>query len=269
MAGDNFGLVICNEEYEPRMKEVMPGATLDNLPTVKPDRQKMVTRIGKKFFYNFDLMGPLSQNNFDCSKTEIRDLYENIDDIEFAVKIFVKDLKGEVEKVIGKGGSINTLLVYFLGHGCRVQSKDCLLGVNGRPYPVNSMLEHLITLKFDKLILILDCCRNNIDLKTFHPDYTKDIQAQLDHVDTMRLSYDKVTRIYSAQEGHTSTDKAGATFADALDQLLTTHTESVDEEKLQQLINEKWAKLQREQFMNRRYKCQVMCPSHLYYQKFP
>ena len=99
MAGFDFGLVICNEEYEPRMKEVMPGAALNNLPTVKPDRQKMVARLGKGFSYNFDLMGAFSDNDFDCSKTEIDEKYENIDDIEFAVKIFVKDLKGQVERV--------------------------------------------------------------------------------------------------------------------------------------------------------------------------
>ena len=269
MAGFDFGLVICNEEYEPRMKEVMPGATLDNLPTVKPDRQKMVARLGKKFFYNFDLMGPLSQNNFDCSKTEIRDLYENIDDIEFAVKIFVKDLKGEVEKVIGKGGSINTLLVYFLGHGCRVQSKDCLLGVNGRPYPVNSMLEHLITLKFDKLILILDCCRNNMELQLFHSNNTEEIKAKLDLVDKTPISFDKITRIYSAQEGHKATDMAGATFADVLDELLSANPEGVDEDKLQRILNEKWGRLQREKNMKGWYECQVKPATCSHIQKFP
>ena len=269
MAGFDFGLVICNEEYEPRMKEVMPGATLDNLPTVKPDRQKIVSRLGKTFFYNFDLMGPLSQNNFDCSKIEISEFYENIDDIELAVKIFVKDLKGKVEKEKGKGGSINNLLFYFLGHGCTIQGKDCLLGVNGHPYPVNSLLEHLITLKFNKLILILDCCRNNMELQLFHSNNTEEIKAKLDLVDKTPISFDKITRIYSAQEGHKATDKAGATFADVLDELLSANPEGVDEDKLQRILNEKWGRLQREKNMKGWYECQVKPATCSHIQKFP
>ena len=251
------------------MKEVMPGATLDNLPTVKPDRQKMVARLGKGFSYSFDLMGAISKNDFDCSKTEIDENYENIDDLDFAVKIFVKNLKGQVDKVTGKGGSIDNLLFYFLGHGCTIQGKDCLLGVNGYPYPVNSLLEQLITLKFNKLIMVLDCCRNNIGLPTFHTDNTEEIQAQLNLVDSMPLSYDKVTRIYSAQAGHKATDMAGATFADALDELLCANPEGVDEDKLQRILNGKWGRLQRGQNMKGRYECQVKPATRSHIQKFP
>lgn len=78
-------------------------------------------------------MGPLKLNNFDRSKTEISDYYENIDDLNFALEVVAKDLKGYVEKQSRKGGSIGNLLVYFLGHGCRVDGKDCLLGVDGYP----------------------------------------------------------------------------------------------------------------------------------------
>ena len=269
MAGFDFGLVICNEEYEPRMKEVMPGATLDNLPTVKPDRQKMVTRLGKGFSYNFDLMGAFSKNDFDCSKTEIDEIYENIDDIDFAVKMFVKDLKGQVERVSGKGGGIDYLLFYFLGHGCTIQGKDCLLGVNGHPYPVNSLLEHLITLKFNKLILILDCCRNNMELQLFHSNNTEEIKAKLDLVDKTPISFDKITRIYSAQEGHKATDMAGATFADVLDELLSANPEGVDEDKLQRILNEKWGRLQREKNMKGWYESQVKPATCSHIQKFP
>ena len=83
------------------------------------------------------------------------------------------------------------------------------------------------------------------------------------------ISFDKITRIYSAQEGHKATDMAGATFADVLDELLSANPEGVDEDKLQRILNEKWGRLQREKNMKGWYECQVKPATCSHIQKFP
>lgn len=83
-------------------------------------------------------------------------------------------------------------------------------------------------------------------LQSFHPDKTEEIKAELERVEPLALAFDKVARIYSAQEGLKATDLAGATFAEALDRVLSAHPEGVKNSKLQGLLNMKWEQLQKE-----------------------
>ena len=109
-------------------------------------------------------------------------------------------------------------------------------------------------------------------LEQFRTEKREKIKTKLDQadrVDQEPLAFGKVTRIYSAQEGHKTTDVADATFADALDKLLSTNKQGVKDEELQGLLNTEWQQLQRKNKIKRKYECQVKPATQSNDKKFP
>ena len=154
--------------------------------------------------------------------------------------------------------------MFFLGHGGKVQGVDCILGVNGTPYPVNSILHKILDKKgAKKIIMILDCCRNRLDPKQF-PLTDKEIYNAQEFT-----AFEKVIRIWSTQETHMATAKSRTTFSEALCEVLEKNPAGVKMENLERILNEHWGKKQKLSFKgNIKYKCKVDIDGD-YESKFP
>ena len=139
------------------------------------------------------------------------------------------------------GGGIETLVMFFLGHGGKVQGVDCLLGVDGKPYPVNSILHQILDKKCaKKVIMILDCCRNKLDPKEF-------LLTDKEISDAQGITaFEKVIRIWSTEETHKATALSGATFVEALCEVLEKNSNGVKLESLERILNEHWGEKQKQ-----------------------
>ena len=236
--GWNYGMIIGNSEYSCKM--------LSNLPTIKVDRKLVVNRLGNKKTYNIDFSN--------SEHPAIIDDYTNVEDIIGQVEDFMDEVEEKVTAGRGIGGVADTLFMFFLGHGGKVQGVDCILGVDGKPYPINSILHKILDKKCArKVIMILDCCRNKLDPTVFVLS-NKEISKAQDFTD-----FNNVINIWSNQETHKATDLSGATFSAALDEVLEKNPEGVRTADLEQILNEYWKKMQRSHpKMNRVvYRCDV------------
>ena len=235
--GWHYGMIIGNSEYD--------GKGLSNLPTIEEDRKLICDTLGNQQTF---------QINFTYSEHEWQiDDYTNVEDIGEQVEEFLKEVENNVTEARGKGGEAGTLYMFFLGHGGKVQGVDCLLGVKGTPYPVNSILHKILDKKCaKKIILILDCCRNRLDPKQFSLTEEAIIDAQ------EFTAFDKVIRIWSTQETHKATAKSGITFSEALCEVLEENPKGVKIDNLERILNERWGGRQK-QLLNGivKYKCKV------------
>ena len=144
--------------------------------------------------------------------------------------------------------------MFFLGHGGKVQGVDCILGVDGKPYPVNSILQKIEDKRLaKKVIIILDCCRNRLDSAKF-------ILSEEEIKNTQDFTaFDKVIRIWSTQETHKATARSGATFPEALCEVLEKNPEGVKMVNLERILNKLWKEKQKQHLKKVRvvYKCKV------------
>ena len=231
--GWNYGVFIANEIY--RGQDILK-MTLQNLATVITDRELLLKRLtSEEFNFDFGL----------CTGSEL-DEHTNVKDIGELVETFVENLRDEVNSKKGIGGDIDTLIVYFLGHGISLFGIDCLLGVDGFPYPVVLILQIVQSSRMaKKIVMVLDCCRNTVQLDQFREDQQARIKTALEEA-RKKTAFDKVVRIYSAQEGDTATDLKGATFAASLDKVLEGNPGGIRGKDLQNCLNSQWKKLQKE-----------------------
>ena len=140
--GWNYGMIIGNSEYD------FPG--LADLPSIKEDRKLITNTLGNHESYNIDFSN--------SEHPAIIDDFTNVEDIIGQVEDFMDEVEEKVTKARGDGGEADTLLMFFLGHGGKVQGVDCILGVNGKPYPINSILHKILKKRCAKKdIMVLDC----------------------------------------------------------------------------------------------------------------
>ena len=236
--GWNYGMIIGNSEYN------CPG--LCELQSIKEDRKLISERLGHQETYNID---------FTCSehKSQKAD-YTNVKDIIGQVAAFMKEVEVKVNKARGKGGEVETLLMFFLGHGGQVQGIDCILGEEGKPYPISSILHKIQDKRLaKKVIMILDCCRNRLD-----PDKFLLSKEEIKNAQDF-TAFEKVIRIWSTQETHKATAQSGATFSEALCAVLEKNPDGVKMETLERILNEQWGEKQKKYLKKGRvvYKCKV------------
>ena len=245
--GQNYAMVIANDKYT---NQKIMTQTLQNLPTVVKDRQLIVKRFGtdKHFDFDFSMDIEISSNGYDCSKDYS---HINVENIQHEVEEFVRDLDDYVvsEQKYGDGAKIDTLMVYFLGHGVRIRDQDCVLGINGYPYPVLSLLRTIAKPRLArKIILILDCCRTEAKLEDFTYLEREKIQKALDAT-KKDISRDNVIQVFSAEERRATTDTDSTTFTQALDKVLEQNPTGLRVNSLKSQINNKWTE----------YYCDVKC----------
>ena len=146
------------------------------------------------------------------------------------------------------------MLMFFLGHGGKVQGVDCILGVDSKPYPVNSILHKILDQKCAKrIVMVLDFCRNLLDHQTF-PLSDKEINDAHEFT-----AFQKVTRIWSTEETHKATAMSGATFVEALCEVLKKLPEGVKVKDLEETLNNHWGEKQKQHPAMRRvkYTCEI------------
>jgi len=254
--GQNYAMVIANDNYT---NQKIMTQTLQNLPTVVKDRQLIVKRFGtdKHFDFDFSMDIEISSNGYDCSKDYS---HINVENIQHAIEEFVRDLDEYVvsDQKYGDGAKIDTLMVYFLGHGVRIRDQDCVLGINGYPYPVLSLLRTIAKPRLaKKIILILDCCRTEAKLEDFTDLEQEKIRKALN--ETKPISMDDVIQVFSTEEGRATTDTDSTTFAQALDKVLEQNPKGLRVNSLKSQINYKWAELQKVKTGKVEYYCDVKC----------
>ena len=223
--GWNYGMIIGNSEY------TCPG--LSDLPSIKTDRELIYHRLGTHGSFNID---------FSNSEhlTQIKN-YTNVEDITGRVEAFLNQVEEKVTKGRGRGGGADTLLMFFLGHGGNVQGVDCMLGVKGKPYPVNSIIHKILDKSnAKKIIMILDFCRNKLNEQTFILS-NEEVENAKECTD-----FTKIIRIWSAEETHKATDRSGATFSEALCEVLERNPNGVEMRNLEQILNEQWGEKQKQ-----------------------
>ena len=167
--GWNFGMTIGNSEY------ACPG--LADLPSIKEDRKPISDTLQKQKSSNIDFSNSEHPANSDN--------YTNVEDIIGQVEDFMNEVDNKVTEGRGDGGEADTLLMFFLGHGGKVQGVDCILA---SLHPC-----------------ILDCCRNNLDSDQFSLS-KKEIRNA-----TKFTALEKVIRVWSTQETQKATARSGAT----------------------------------------------------------
>lgn len=222
--GWNYGMIIGNSEY------ACQG--LSDLPSIKADRKLIVDRLGNPETYNIDFTN--SEHT-----TQIGD-FTNVEDIIGQVEEFMEQVEAHVKEERGRGGEADKLLMLFLGHGGKVQGVDCVLGVDGKPYPVNSILHKILDKRIArKIVMILDCCRNKLDPKQFilSDEYINSAQDA--------TSFNNAIRIWSTEETHKATALSGVTFFEALDEVLERNPDGVKIANLERVLNELWKEKQR------------------------
>ena len=206
---------------------------LSNLPSIKEDRKLIVDTLGNQDTYHIDF-------NHSEHPAKIDD-YTNVEGIIGQVEEFIEEVEEKVTEARGKGGEADTLLLFFLCHGGKVHGIDCLIGVDGKPYPVNSILHKILEKRCaKKVIMILDCCRNKLDPKQF-PLADKEISNA-----GGITAFEKVIRIWSTEETHMATALSGATFSEALCEVLEKYSNGVKLESLERILNEHWGETQRQ-----------------------
>ena len=235
--GWNYGMIIGNSEYD------CPGLT--DLPSIKEDRKLISNTLGNHDSYNVDFSN--------SEHPAIIDDYTNVEDIIGQVKDFMNEVRDKVTEGRGSGGEADTLLMFFLGHGGKVHGIDCILGVDGKPYPINSILHKILNKRCaKKVIMFLDCCRNNLDSDKFSLSKEEITNA------TKFTAFDKVIRIWSTQETHKATARSGATFSEALCEVLKENNEELKMKDVEQILNNHWGEKQKHQFKGKvKYKCKV------------
>ena len=235
--GWNYGMIIGNSEYD------FPG--LADLPAIKEDRKLITNTLGNHESYNIDFSN--------SEHPAIIDDFTNVEDIIGQVEDFMDEVEEKVTEARGDGGEADTLLMFFLGHGGKVQGVDCILGVDGKPYPINSILHKILKKRCaKKVIMVLDCCRNNLDSDRFNLSKKEMKNA------TKFTSFEKVIRIWSTQETHKATARSGATFSEALCAVLEKSNEEIMMNNVEQILNNHWGEKQKQHLKGRVvYKCKV------------
>ena len=87
--------------------------------------------------------------------------------------------------------------------------------------------------------MILDCCRNKLDPRTFPLSDEQITDAQ----DATDLA--KVIQIWATEENHQSCGRNGATFSEALCEVLDKNPKGVKTENLERFLNKHWREKQR------------------------
>ena len=237
--GWDYGMIIGNSEYDG-----IKG--LSNLPTITTDRELISATFGNQDIFNIDF-------TFSEHPCQIED-YTNVENIIGQVEVFITEMEKKVKKRRGKGGQADSLLMFFSGHGGKVQGVDCILGVDGKPYPINSILHKVLEKSSAKKVtMILDCCRNRLNPNVFSltPEQIRDAEEA--------ISFDRVTRIWATEETHVATALSGATFAEALCYVLKKYPMGVKTVNLERILNKSWGKKQKRHPKMRRivYTCKV------------
>ena len=236
--GWNYGLIIGNSEYA--------CTGLSDLPTIKADRKFIFDKLGNRETFNIDFTNSEHPSQIDE--------YTNVEDIIGQVQMFMEEVEEKVTQARGRGGEADTFLMFFFGHGGNVKGIDCVLGVNGKPYSVKSILHKILDKSIArKVIMILDCCRNKLDSDRFKllDEEIKNLQLLTD--------FTKVIRIWSTEETHEAPARSRATFSEALCEVLEKNTKGVKMANLEQILNEHWWQKQKNHPMMGKvvYTCKV------------
>ena len=196
---------------------------LSNLPTIKADRKLFLDRLGNKETFSIDF-------NFSEHPCQI-DEYTNVENIIGQVEAFMDEVEDTVTDARGRVGDADTLMMFFLGHYGKVQEIDCFLGVNGKPYPVNSILHKIMDKRCaKKVIVIFDGCRNRLDSNHFNLSNEEINNA----VEVDFMDFSQVIRIWSTEETHKATALSRSNFAEALCEVLEENPDRVKMANLEQ-----------------------------------